>query len=107
MELFQAEWCPDSHRVRQKLTELGLDFRARQIEADPDDREEMRKETGTDEIPALLVEGEDPFQGEEEILEHLDTFSERADADDHRAKAREEVSGLRRSRRRRVVAARS
>ena len=25
MELYQAEWCPHSHKVRQRLTELGLD----------------------------------------------------------------------------------
>jgi glutaredoxin len=37
VELFQAEWCPYSHRVRQRLTELGLDFTARQVAADPDE----------------------------------------------------------------------
>ena len=42
MELYQAEWCPHSHRVRQKLTELGLDFTARQVEANPDGREQRR-----------------------------------------------------------------
>jgi glutaredoxin len=41
MELYQAEWCPHSHKVRQRLTELGLDFVARQVPADPDDRDEM------------------------------------------------------------------
>jgi hypothetical protein len=32
IELYQAEWCPHSHPVRQRLTELGLDFVARQNE---------------------------------------------------------------------------
>ena len=27
-ELYQTEWCPASRRVRERLTELGLDERA-------------------------------------------------------------------------------
>src|SRR6266545_6461943 len=38
LELYQAEWCPYSHRARQRLTELGVEFVARQVEADPDER---------------------------------------------------------------------
>jgi glutaredoxin len=91
MELFQAEWCPHSHRVRQRLTELGLDFQARQVEADPAQREELRRRAGTDEIPVLLVEHEAPKRGEEEILAFLDRFEPRDDAPAHRAKARDEV----------------
>jgi hypothetical protein len=26
LELFQTEWCPGSRRIRQRLTELGLDY---------------------------------------------------------------------------------
>src|SRR5205085_242499 len=37
MELYQAAWCPHAHKVRQRLTELGLDFTARQVPAEPDD----------------------------------------------------------------------
>jgi glutaredoxin len=36
LELWQAEWCPYSHRVRQRLTELGLDFVAHQVAAGDD-----------------------------------------------------------------------
>ena len=28
LELWQTEWCPSSHRVRQRLTELGLTYTA-------------------------------------------------------------------------------
>ena len=38
IELYQAEWCPHSHKVRQRMTELGLDFVARQVAADKEDR---------------------------------------------------------------------
>ena len=31
LELWQAEWCPYSHRVRLRLTELDLDWIARTI----------------------------------------------------------------------------
>ena len=38
MELYQAEWCPYSSRVRQRFTELGVSFVARQVPADRADR---------------------------------------------------------------------
>jgi glutathione S-transferase len=91
MELYQAEWCPHSHKVRQRLTELGLDFTARQVAADPDEREELKRRAGTDEIPVLVPDDGDPVCGEDDILAYLGRFGERDDADDHRAKAREEV----------------
>jgi len=91
MELYQAEWCPHSHKVRQKLTELGLDFTARQVAADPDARDEMERRVGTNEIPVLVPDGGDPVGGEDDILEYLDRFEERPDAEEHREKAREEV----------------
>jgi glutathione S-transferase len=92
VELYQAEWCPHSHKVRQRLTELGLDFVARQVPADPDERERMERATGTNEIPALVADDGTVLCGDDEILAWLDDgFDERADADEHRAKAREEV----------------
>jgi glutathione S-transferase len=95
MELFQAEWCPHSHRVRQRLTELGLDFRARQVAADPDERDELRRVAGTNEIPVLLADDGATHCGEDDILEYLGRFDERPDADEHREKSREEVPTFR------------
>jgi glutathione S-transferase len=91
VELFQAEWCPHSHRVRQRLTELGLDFIARQVAADPDERDEMLVRTGTNEIPVLVTNDDEVLEGDDEILEYLDGHEERPDAGAHRAKARKEV----------------
>jgi glutaredoxin len=31
LTLYQAEWCPYSSAVRQRLTELGIDFVAKQV----------------------------------------------------------------------------
>ena len=86
LELWQAEWCPHSHKVRQRLTELGVDFVAHQVAAD--------KENRPDEIaiPRLLTEQGEVLSGEEEILPWLDEhFDERDDAPRHRARARSEV----------------
>lgn len=87
-ELYQAEWCPHSSRVRQRFTELGVSFVARPVPAERVDREEMRRKTGTDEIPALLLEDGTVVGGEEAIIAHLDAhYSERADAPEHRERA--------------------
>ena len=91
MDLYQAEWCPHSHKVRQRLTELGLDFTARQVSAEPDDRTDMHERFGTTEIPVLVVDDGEPICGDEAILEYLGRYHECGDADEHRAKSREEV----------------
>ena len=91
MELYQAEWCPHSHKVRQRLTELGLDFVARQVAADPDRRDEMLRRTGTNEIPVLLVDDGSVLRGEDEIIPYLAQLDEATDAPMHREKARREV----------------
>ena len=86
IELVQAEWCPHSHKVRQRLTELGLDFVARQVAADRGER------PGELEVPTLITEQREALTGEEQILDWLNRhFDERDDADAHREKARAEV----------------
>jgi glutathione S-transferase len=91
VELYQAEWCPHSHRVRQRLTELGLDFVARQVPADPERRDAMRDAVGDDSIP-VLVDGDNVLHGDAAILEHLEgTYPKPPDAGRHRTKARLEV----------------
>ena len=92
MELYQAEWCPHSHKVRQRLGELGLDVTLRQVPADPDERDRLRQVAGTDEIPVLVTDDDQTLSGEDETLDYLDEeFDEREDAEQHREKAREEV----------------
>ena len=89
IELYQAEWCPYSSRVRQRLTELGVSFVARQVPADAADREELRRKTGSDEIPALIGEDGEAITGDADaLIAYLDrTYSERADAAEHRRQA--------------------
>jgi len=92
IELFQAEWCPYSHRVRQRLTELGVDVVIRQVPADRAARDELQGVAGSPAIPTLVREDGDPLVGAEAILAWLnDRFEEREDAGRHRALARVEV----------------
>jgi len=92
LELWQAEWCPHSHAVRQRLTELGLDFVARQVPAEKADRDALEAATGRRQIPTLVTELREVLSGEEQILPWLNArFDERPDAKRHRAKARAEV----------------
>jgi glutathione S-transferase len=88
IELYQAEWCPHSSRVRQRLTELGVSFVARQVPAEASDREELRRKTGSDEIPVLLDDGEVVTGDAEALITYLDrAYNERADAAEHRRQA--------------------
>ncbi|MBA2461809.1 MAG: glutathione S-transferase N-terminal domain-containing protein [Actinobacteria bacterium] len=89
LTLYQAEWCPDSHRVRQRLTELGVPFVAMQVEPRPEDREELREASGDDAIPVLLTEDDDAIGGADAIIAWLDEhYAEPDTARGHRAQAR-------------------
>jgi glutathione S-transferase len=92
IELWQAEWCPHSHKVRQRLTETGVDFIVHQVPAEPAERHELEAHAGTQSIPTLRTDDGAVLTGEEEILPWLaGRFADRPDAAMHRAKARAEV----------------
>ena len=59
IELFQREGCSDCARVRQKLSEMMIDFIARQVPPGPAPRTRLELATGQRDIPALV----DPEQG--------------------------------------------
>ena len=71
LTLYQAEWCPFSSAVREVLTELGVDFVARQVEPWPKERNELRAVAGTDQIPVLQTEDGRLYRGTREIFAHL------------------------------------
>jgi uncharacterized protein len=71
LTLYQAEWCPFSSAVREALTELGIDFVARQVEPWPDERTALQAVAGTDQIPVLQSEDGQLFRGTREIFAHL------------------------------------
>ncbi len=88
MELWQTEWCPASRRVRQRLTELDVTYLVRQVPVDKAERRALIAATGTDTIPALVLDDGTPIVGESAITDWLDAHvPEPADADAHHAKA--------------------
>lgn len=87
LTLYQAEWCPACHRVRQLLTELGLTYTAVNVAAGRDDRADVFNVSGQTVIP-VLQDGATVLQGSDAIVEHLRTTYEPApDAQVHAAKA--------------------
>jgi glutaredoxin len=73
IQVFQAEWCPFSHLVREKLTELGVDYIARQVEPDPPQRRRLVEATGQDTIPAVILEDGTVLAGDsDQIVEALE-----------------------------------
>ena len=90
LELWQAEWCPHSHRVRLRLTELQLDWIARTVPVDREDRDAMEAATGLRSIPTL-VDGDTVVHGADAIVDHLDGHhAEPPGAGRHRAQMRAE-----------------
>ncbi len=88
LELFQTEWCRGSQRVRQRLTELGIDFVARQVPEDPAERTALEEVAGVRTVPVLLFEDGFVLDGTERILDYLGNLPYRTDATAHHEKAR-------------------
>ena len=88
LELWQTEWCPASRRVRQRLTELGVDYVARQVPVEQERRDTLQRVTAADTVPALVLEDGTAFVGEDAICAYLDrNVTEPDEADAHRLKA--------------------
>jgi glutathione S-transferase len=71
LKLYQAEWCPYSSAVRERLTELGLVFVAEPVEPQPEERDELRRIAGTDEIPVLVTDEGEVLAGTGAVFEWL------------------------------------
>jgi uncharacterized protein len=84
LTLYQAEWCPYSSAVREVLTELGIDFVARQVEPEPEQRETLRALSGKSSIPVLQTDDGGIFIGAREIFKYLETREAWQYADEHR-----------------------
>lgn len=99
LEVWQAEWCPHSAIVRERLTELDLDYVCRQVPPDPDDRTQLAEATGYDTIPVVVFpDGEIVGGRDEEILAALDArYPDPATAEQHAQVA--EAHGVRPARR--------
>ncbi|MEK6274670.1 MAG: glutathione S-transferase N-terminal domain-containing protein [Actinomycetota bacterium] len=89
LTLYQAEWCPFSSAVREILTELGLDFVARQVEPWPVERDGLRAVAGTDQIPTLETEDGRFFHGTRAIYGYLRELESGEYAEAHRQRFRD------------------
>jgi uncharacterized protein len=89
LTLYQAEWCPFSSAVREILTELGLDFVARQVEPWPEQRVTLKAVSGSERIPALETEDGRFFSGTRAIYGYLRELDAWEHAAQHRRRFRE------------------
>ncbi len=86
IQVFQAEWCPFSAQVRERLNELDLPFVALPVPAAKEERTVMQERTGTSTIPAVILEDGTVLAGDaDEIVAQLDErFPEPPSAQAHR-----------------------
>ncbi len=71
LELYQFEGCPYCGKVRQKMTKLGLDFIARQV--DKKDRTRVEEVSGQANVPVLVDPNTDTVMPESsDIVEYLE-----------------------------------
>lgn len=85
LTLYQAEWCPYCHRVRQVLTELGLTYLTVNVAASRDGRAELLAIADQDGIP-VLVDGDKIYGDSDQIIEYLRaTYPKPEDAEEHAA----------------------
>jgi glutathione S-transferase len=83
LTLYQAEWCPYCHRVRQVMTELGLTYTNVNVEARREDRVQVTELSGQRLIPVLKDE-DTIIAGSGEIIAYLrQRFPSPADAEAH------------------------
>jgi len=88
LTVWQAEWCPHSAKIRERLTELMVPFVAMPVEPESADRSALQDATGQNCIPALVFADGTVLAGDDEtILSGLDArFSEGPEAKGHRVK---------------------
>ena len=72
IELYQFEGCPFCSKVRSKLSELQIDFVARQVEP-KGAREKVKEISGQTGVPVIVDHENDVTMNEsDDIVEYLD-----------------------------------
>ncbi len=83
LTLYQVEWCPYCHRVRQKMTQLELRYVCVNVPARKERRDEVREISGQERVP-VLVDGKTVVRGSAAIVEHLTaTYPAPQDSEQH------------------------
>lgn len=72
IEIYQFEGCPFCSKVRQKMTELNLDFIARQVEPNGE-RKKVEEVSGQTGVPVIIDPNTDTVMHEsDDIVEYLE-----------------------------------
>ncbi len=72
LEVYQFEGCPYCKKVREKLTELQIDFIARQVEPSGD-RARVKEISGQTGVPVLVDPNTDTVMPEsDDIVDYLE-----------------------------------
>ena len=88
--LYQAEWCPWCHRVRQVLSELGLTYTTVNVPVERAKRKQVEDVSGQVAVP-VLVDGDKVLTDSGEIIDYVRaTYPPAEDVDDQA-----EVGGFR------------
>ena len=83
LTLYQTEWCPYCHRVRQVLTELELTYTCVNVPLARTERTQVLELSGQDIVP-VLKDGRKVVVGSGEIIAHLRAgYPAPADAEAH------------------------
>jgi glutathione S-transferase len=78
--LYQAEWCPYCARVREKLTDLLLDYKVINVPRDHSQRGIVKEVSGQTGIP-VMVDGDTVLDDDDDIIPYLDrTYGKSAKA---------------------------
>ena len=71
LEVYQFEGCPFCKNVRQKMTDLGIDFIVRQV--DKQERTKVKEISGQEGVPVLVDPNNDTVMPEsDDIVEYLE-----------------------------------
>ena len=80
LTLYQLEWCPSCHTVRQVLTELGLTYLAVNVPLKAEERAQVVAVSGQNSVP-VLQDGDRVLSDAAAIVEHLrKTYPEPSDS---------------------------
>lgn len=86
LNLYQVEWCPSCHGVRQALTELGLTYVAVNVPCKRDERAQVMAVSGQSGVP-VLQDGDRVLTDSTVIIDYLRaTYPQRSDSDEHAAR---------------------
>jgi glutaredoxin len=92
LTLYQVEWCPSCHAIRQVLTELGLTYTAVNVPCKQEERANVMAVSGQASVP-VLQDGDRVLTDSAIIADYLrSVYPARADSPDHAAKGEWRIS---------------